>query len=80
MARNVAFRLKQRGQDQKILFFSLEWRLFSFIWIILLDILVITMALKFYRKDKTAGRLQIPYTIWVLFATYLNFGVWILNR
>ena len=63
-----------------ILFFSLEWRLFSFIWIILLDILVITMALKFYRKDKTAGLLQIPYCLWLIFASYLNLATYLLNR
>ena len=61
-------------------FFVLKWRLFAFFWLLLLDVLVVIMALRFCRKDKTAGRLQIPYTIWVLFATYLNFGVWILNR
>ena len=63
-----------------VAFFVLKWRLFAFFWLLLLDALVIIMALRFCRKDKTAGRLQIPYTIWVLFATYLNFGVWILNR
>ena len=63
-----------------VAFFVLKWRLFAFFWLLLLDVLVVIMALRFCRKDKTAGRLQIPYTIWVLFATYLNFGVWILNR
>ena len=63
-----------------VAFFVLKWRLFAFFWLLLLDALVIIMALRFCRKDKTAGRLQIPYTIWVLFATYLNFGVWILNQ
>ena len=56
-----------------VAFFVLKWRLLAFFWLLI-------MALRFCRKDKTAGRLQIPYTIWVLFATYLNFGVWILNR
>lgn len=60
-------------------FFSLKWRLFAFIWIILLDILVITMAVRFYRRDRIAGLLQIPYCLWVIFATYLNLGVYILN-
>ena len=60
-------------------FFSLKWRLFAFIWIILLDILVITMAVRFYRRDRIAGLLQIPYCLWVIFATYLNLGVYLLN-
>ena len=63
-----------------IIFFLLKWRLFAFIWIIILDVLVILMITKFYKKDKTAGLLQIPYLIWVLFASYLNLAIYILNR
>ena len=63
-----------------IFFFILKWRLFSFIWIILLAILIIIMILKFYQKNKVSGLLQIPYLLWVLFASYLNFGFYILNR
>ena len=63
-----------------ILFFLLEWRLVAFIWIVLLDILVITMTTMFYRRHKTAGLLQIPYCIWVIFASYLNLATYLLNR
>lgn len=63
-----------------ILFFTLEWRFFAFIWIILLDILVILMTIRFYRRDQTAGYLQIPYCLWVLFASYLNLATFLLNR
>ena len=63
-----------------IFFFTLKWRLFAFLWIILLDILVIIMIKKFYDKNKTARLLQIPYIIWTLFATYLNLGVYLLNK
>lgn len=63
-----------------IIFFLLKWRLFAFIWIIILDILVVLMIMKFYKKDKTAGLLQIPYLLWVLFASYLNLTIYILNR
>ena len=62
-----------------IFFFNLEWRLFAFIWIILLDISVIIMIVRFYKKDKVAGILQIPYLLWTLFATYLNLGIYLLN-
>lgn len=44
-----------------IFFFSLKWRLFSFIWILLLDFLVGWMIVLFYRKNKTASLLQLPY-------------------
>lgn len=63
-----------------IFFFSLKWRLFAFLWIIILAILIIIMIKKFYGKDKLAGLLQIPYLIWVLFASYLNISIYILNR
>ena len=63
-----------------IFFFSLKWRLFAFLWIIILAILIIIMIKKFYEKDKLSGLLQIPYLIWVLFASYLNISIYILNR
>lgn len=63
-----------------IIFFTFKWRLFAFIWIILLAIAVISMIMKFYNKNKVAGLLQIPYILWVTFAAYLNFGFYILNR
>ena len=63
-----------------IAFFVLEWRLFAFIWILILYALVAIMIITFYRRDKTAALLQLPYLIWVLFASYLNLGVYILNR
>lgn len=62
-----------------IFFFTFNWRLFSFIWILLLDVLVIIMIYQFYKKNKIAGLLQIPYLIWILFATYLNLAIYILN-
>ncbi len=63
-----------------ILFFMLDWRLFAFAWIVLLDFLVITMTRRFYRKDKTAGLLQIPYCLWLIFASYLNLATYLLNQ
>lgn len=63
-----------------IFFFVFKWRLFSFIWIILLDILVIWMVIRMYKKNKTAGLLQIPYILWILFATYLTLAFYLLNN
>ena len=62
-----------------VFFFVLKWRLFSFFWIAALAVLVIVMTVRFYRRDETAGLLQIPYTVWVLFASYLNLAAYILN-
>ena len=63
-----------------IFFFVLKWRFFAFLWILLLLVLVIIMIIRFYRKNKLSGLLQIPYLLWVAFATYLNFAIWLLNR
>ena len=63
-----------------IIFFTFKWRLFAFIWLLILILLIITMIIKFYNKDKVAGLLQIPYLLWALFASYLNLSIYILNR
>lgn len=63
-----------------LLFFGLELRLFSFIWIILLIALVIAMIINFYKINKTAAYLQIPYLLWITFASYLNLSLYILNK
>ncbi len=63
-----------------IFFFTLKWRLFAFIWILLLAFLVILMVAEFYKKNKTAGLLQIPYLLWTLFALYLNLSIYLLNK
>ena len=63
-----------------IWFFVFKLRLLSSIWIMILLILVINMIIVFYKKDQIAGYLQIPYLLWIIFATYLNIGVYILNK
>ena len=61
-------------------FFVFKWRLFSFFWLLLLIVFVILMIIDFYSKNKWSGLLQIPYLVWCLFAAYLNFGIYFLNR
>lgn len=63
-----------------IIFFTLKWRLFAFVWIILLVISVIIMIINFYKKNKLSGLLQIPYLLWILFASYLNLSIYYLNK
>ncbi len=63
-----------------LIFFGFSAYLFSFIWIILLLTIVIIMIVKFYKIDKTASYLNIPYVLWILFAGFLNLGIYILNR
>lgn len=63
-----------------IFFFNCEAFLFSFIWIIILWILIIAMIALFNGISKTAAYLQIPYLIWVTFAAVLNFSIYWLNK
>ena len=62
-----------------IIFFTLKLRLLAFLWILLLIYLIIKMIITFKKENKTAAYLQIPYLIWVIFAAYLNLGLYILN-
>lgn len=62
-----------------ILFFSFKLLFFSFIWIILLIILVIIMIIKFYKLSKTSALLQIPYLLWIIFASILNYTIYTSN-
>ncbi len=63
-----------------IIFFVLKWRLVSCIWIIVLVLLIIYMIVIFYKKNKISAYIQIPYLLWTIFATYLNIGIYLLNR
>lgn len=63
-----------------ILFFNLQNYLFSFIWLVLLWILVLLMIILFYKIKPLAGVLQIPYLVWITFAGYLNLAIYLLNK
>lgn len=62
-----------------ILFFKFEAYTLSVFVIIILLVLVIITALKFKEINTVAFWLMVPYIIWLLFATYLNIGVAVLN-
>ena len=63
-----------------ILFFNLEAFGLAFVWLVILWALILMMTVTFRETDRAAALLQIPYLVWVAFAGYLNFGVWLLNR
>lgn len=56
--------------------FPIVW---TFVWILLLIILVYLMIKDFYSKNKVAGLLQLPYLLWIIFASFLNLAVYLLN-
>lgn len=61
------------------IFFGLKAYLLSFIWLIILIVLVVIMLDKFKEINKTSVYLNIPYLIWLVFALYLNAGIFLLN-
>ena len=61
-------------------FFSAKEYLAAFVILVLMWCAIIGMIVSFFKISKTAGILQIPYLLWVTFAGYLNFGVYLLNR
>ena len=61
------------------IFFGFKNYFLGFLWIIMLIVLVIAMILSFNKIDKISAYLNIPYLLWLVFALYLSFGVFLLN-
>jgi len=62
------------------IFFNAQSYGFALLWLLLLLGLVLAMTYFFWKTDKKAALAQLPYILWLLFAAYLNYGVWQLNR
>ncbi|WP_238886246.1 TspO/MBR family protein [Clostridium sp. YIM B02551] len=62
------------------IFFSFRLYGLAFIELAILFVLVLITFIKFFRKDKLAGILLIPYLLWLIFAGVLNFYIWLLNE
>ena len=60
-------------------FFNLSFYLFAFIWLVILWLLILVTTVRFYRIEPKAGYLLLPYLVWVTFAGYLNFAIYLLN-
>lgn len=63
-----------------IIFFNMRSYLLAFVWIVLLWVLIIKTVREYYKINKTAAYLQIPYLLWVTFAAALNFSIYLLNK
>lgn len=63
-----------------LIFFNMQAFGFAFFWLILLWILILLMIFSFWDTDRIAALLQIPYLLWITFAGYLNYMVWMLNN
>lgn len=60
-------------------FFILNNPTLALIDIIALDVFVLLNIIEFYKVSKFSGLLLVPYLLWLIFATYLNAGILILN-
>jgi translocator protein len=63
-----------------IIFFGLHSSGWAFIEIIFLWFAILATIIVFARISKPAAWLLAPYIVWVSFAVYLNYSIWILNR
>lgn len=61
------------------LFFTLSWYLVAFLWLVALWIFILLTIFRFREISRTAGRLLVPYLLWVSFAGYLNLSIFFLN-
>ena len=62
------------------LFFNFRLYGLAFVELVVLFIFIILTTIAFFKRDKVAGMLMIPYAAWVAFAGVLNFFVWMLNE
>ena len=62
-----------------LFFFNLQEFFFAFLWLLILWGLILRMILQFRKVDGIAAVLQIPYLLWVTFAGYLNFMIYLSN-
>jgi translocator protein len=63
-----------------VIFFGMKSKFGGVITIIVLWLLILATIVLFFRVTVWAGGLLIPYILWVSIASYLNIGIWLLNR
>ncbi len=62
-----------------ILFFYLGSPFLALIDLCILILFIILTIISFYKLDKIATYLLIPYIFWCMFAVYLNYSIFMLN-
>ena len=62
-----------------VLFFALELRLAALVVLLVMIALAIGTVVRYRPLNKTAAWLQLPYTLWLCFAFYLNLTAYQLN-
>jgi translocator protein len=61
------------------LFFGLQSPAAALADIALLDLSLVLIIIWFWKAHWFAGTILVPYLLWVMFATYLNYGFYRLN-
>ena len=61
------------------LFFGLQRIDLAMVAIVILLLTIIANTFLFWRIDRLAGVLFVPYVLWVVYATALNGSLWLLN-
>ena len=61
------------------IFFDGTMFLFAFIILMIMWVLSLWMVALFYQIRPVSAYLQIPYILWLTFAAYLNFSIFLLN-
>lgn len=54
------------------IFFTFKMKILAFLWILLLIVIVSYMIYIFFKVKRLAAYLQIPYLLWLIFASILN--------
>ena len=62
-----------------LLFFGLQRIDLALVEIIILLFAIIATAIMFWRIDRLAGVLFLPYVLWVAYASVLNVSLWLRN-
>ena len=63
-----------------VIFFGMKSKGGGAIAIVMLWLLILATIVTFFPVSSWAGGLLIPYIVWVSVASYLNIGVWVLNK
>ena len=62
-----------------IIFFRFNLMGLAFIELLLLLVFILLTTFEFYKHDKIAAYLMVPYILWVSFAAVLNYTIWMIN-
>ena len=61
------------------IFFTFKQFLLSYIVILLLDFLILYLLFLLFKKDRVSFYIIIPYLLWCVFASFLNYSIFLLN-